>query len=68
MSSESKIAPQGVNYLVDGKGQRTAIVIDFADHEELIEEVVDVLISKERLAEEDRISFAVLKQEISMLK
>ena len=42
----------GISYLVDERGERTAAVIDLREHAELWEDIEDLLVAKEREAEE----------------
>ena len=39
---------RGIEYLVDERGQRKAVVIDLTEHEELWEDFYDLLLAEER--------------------
>lgn len=44
---------EGIQYLVDEKGQRTAVVIDLQQHGDVWEDFSDALIAQERAGEPD---------------
>jgi hypothetical protein len=54
---------QGINFVVDEKGTKKAVLIDLEKWGELWEDFYDVLISKQRQDEEE-ISWEDLKQEL----
>lgn len=64
MSIQSYAPIKGVNFVVDGDGKPVSIVLDINQHGALIEEFFDVVISKERLANEPTVSFDELKKEL----
>ena len=53
----------GIQFLTDDKGKRTAAVIDLKKHKELWEDIEDVLVSRSR-RQEKRISLARVKADL----
>ena len=53
----------GIQFLTDEKGRRTAAVIDLKKHKELWEDIADVLVSQSRRREK-RIPFGEVKAEL----
>ena len=52
---------QGVDFIADGNGRRKAVVIDLAEHGDLLEDVFDVVIAGRR-RKETSIDLESLKQ------
>ena len=52
---------EGVNYIVDEKGRKRAVVVDLELHGELWEDVYDAMIAEERKTE-DRLSWESVRQ------
>ena len=53
----------GVQFLVDGRGQKTAVVIDLKTHAEVWEDFYDVLLARRR-AHEPRESLAAVRRRL----
>jgi hypothetical protein len=53
----------GIQFLTDAKGKRTAAVIDLRKHKELWEDIEDVLVSQSRRLEK-RIPFEKVKADL----
>ena len=53
----------GIQFLTDDKGKRTAAVIDLKKHKELWEDIEDVLVSQSRRREK-RIPFEKVKADL----
>ncbi len=43
----------GIHFLVDGDGSRTAVVIDLGRYGDLIEDLLDAAVARERESEDD---------------
>ena len=54
---------KGIQFVVDEKGERQAVLIDLAEWGELWEDFYDVLVAHSR-QEEEEISWQELKQEV----
>jgi hypothetical protein len=54
---------KGVEYVVDGKGKKKAVVIDLEEHRDLWEDFCDVLKAKER-ENEARESLSSVKRKV----
>lgn len=54
---------KGIDFVVDPKGRRKAVVIDLATHSSLWEDIWDALVAEKR-AREPRIEFAEVKREL----
>ena len=52
---------QGVDFIADGNGRRKAVVIDLAEHGDLLEDIFDVVIAGRR-RKETSIDLESLKQ------
>lgn len=55
---------EGVNFIVDSQGNRIAVVIDLERYGDLLEDFFDVIISKQRLEEDEKISLSDFKKEL----
>lgn len=65
MQKQTSVTPiQGVNFLTDSKGNRKAVVIDLDQYGDLLEEFFDVVISRQRMEEDEKISLADFKQSL----
>ncbi len=53
----------GIQYVTDGEGRKTAVLIDLNIHGELWEDIQDVLVSRER-EKEKSIPFEKVKAEL----
>jgi hypothetical protein len=53
----------GVQFLVDDRGQRTAVVIDLKKHADVWEDFYDVMLARKR-AHEPRVSLATVKRRL----
>jgi hypothetical protein len=53
---------KGIQFVVDEKGERQAVLIDLAEWGELWEDFYDVLVARSR-QEEEEVSWQELKQE-----
>lgn len=60
---EEAMTLKGVQYLVDGSGKRTAVVLSLEEWGELWEDFYDVLVSEAR-KDEPIVSWETLKEEI----
>ncbi|MEM6395671.1 MAG: hypothetical protein AAF741_04935 [Bacteroidota bacterium] len=58
------MADRGIHFMTDSGGKRIAAVIDIEKHGDLLEELFDIIVSKEQLAEGDFISLSELKEEL----
>ena len=54
---------QGIQFMVDGKGHKMAVLIDLKKHGELWEDMYDSLLAQKR-AKEPRESFDAVKQRL----
>lgn len=63
-SKATKIPLEGINFLTDASGKRTAVLIDLDKYGSLLEEFFDVVVSQQRLEEDDRISLDAFKKEL----
>ena len=48
---------EGIHFVVDSEGKKTAVIIDLERYGELLEDFFDIVISEHRLATEESISF-----------
>jgi len=62
MESVTKL--RGVQYLVDGSGRRTAVVISLEEWGEIWEDLYDVLVSESR-KDEPTVAWETLKAELA---
>lgn len=53
----------GIQYLINDKGEKTAVLVDLLKHGELWEDFYDHLLIKER-ANEPRIPFSIVKESL----
>ena len=63
-SKAAEIPLKGINFLTDATGKRTAVLIDLDEYGSLLEEFFDVIVSQQRLEEDERISLDQFKTEL----
>ena len=61
---QDTVVLKGVQYIVDGSGKRTAVVIDLDEWGEVWEDLYDVLVSEARQSE-PTIAWETLKSELT---
>ncbi|MEM6879590.1 MAG: hypothetical protein AAF544_13570 [Bacteroidota bacterium] len=57
-------AQLGIQFMTDTSGNRVAAVIDIEKHGELLEELFDIVISQNRMSEDEFISLREVKKEL----
>jgi len=57
-------AQLGIQFMTDTAGNRVAAVIDIEKHGELLEELFDIVISQNRMTEDEFISLQEVKKEL----
>ncbi|MEM8584562.1 MAG: hypothetical protein AAGF87_09850 [Bacteroidota bacterium] len=57
-------AQLGIQFMTDTAGNRVAAVIDIEKHGELLEELFDIVISQNRMSEDEFISLREVKKEL----
>ena len=55
---------EGIQFVVDGDGRKTAVIIDLERYSELLEDFFDVAVSEQRLATETCVPFEDVVKEI----
>lgn len=52
----------GIRYVIDSEGNKTDVVIDFKEHGQIVEDLLDSLLVKERKSEESMLFEDFIKQ------
>lgn len=56
------IKADGVNFMIDNEGNKVAVLINLEKHGDLLEDFFDIIISRQRIQEDKKISFSDFKQ------
>lgn len=56
---------KGITFQIDENGHKKAVVIDLDQYRDLLEDFFDLAIARQRMSENDTISFDDLKKELN---
>ena len=56
------IQSDGINFMIDNEGNRVAVVINLEKYGDLLEDFFDIVISRRRIADDEKVSLSDFKQ------